>query len=240
MMRLLNTRPKEDAASLTQALEDMGHEVVSGPLLQIQDVDAVLPDLQKISGLLATSANGVRAFARQSRERNIRIYAVGDATARCATELGFDHVETASGDVDALARLVKSACTPADGALLHVAGTKVAGDLGGALNDAGYDVRRLVMYQARTATVLPQQIEKILTTGDVDGVLLYSPRTAKTFADLVLAAGLEKTVATADVWCLSPAVADNVRQLTWRNVHISERPEQAALLEMLAHVDSAS
>jgi len=234
-MRLLNTRPKEDAASLTLALEAMGHEVIPAPLLEIEDVDTPLPDLAEVGALLATSANGVRAFARRSDRRDLKVYAVGDATAACATAEGFAQVSTASGDVQALAQLVKSAGTPADGALLHIAGTKVAGDLSGELTAAGYDVARCVLYRAAPANELPETLKKGLMAGDVDGVLLYSPRTAATLVALVHKAGLEKACATADVWCLSPAVADRVRDLEWRNIYTAPRPEQAALLELMAN-----
>ena len=234
-MRLLNTRPLEDAASLTQALEDLGHDVISAPLLRIEDIAATLPDLSGIFGLLATSANGLRAFAKKSDRRDIKVFAVGDATARTAADMGFSGVSTASGDVEALAQLVKAECQPSDGALLHVAGTTVAGDLGGELQAAGYDVQRLVLYKATVADKLPSGLKKMLSAGDVDGVLLYSPRTAATFVALVLAAGLEKACATADVWCLSLAVAAKVRNLPWRNIHTSRRPEQAALLDLITN-----
>jgi uroporphyrinogen-III synthase len=235
-MRLLNTRPLEDATSLTQALEALGHEVISAPLLQIENVAATLPDLSAISGILATSANGLRAFAKKSDRRDIKVFAVGDATARTATDMGFAEVSTASGDVAALAHLVKSECQPSDGVLLHVAGTKVAGDLGSELQAAGYDVQRMVLYKATVADTLPSGLKKTMSAGDVDGVLLYSPRTAATFVALVQAAGLEKTCATADVWCLSPAVADKVRHLPWQEIHTSRRPEQAALLDLITNL----
>ena len=233
-MRLLNTRPEEDARSLTLALQDMGHEVTASPLLQIDFLEATVPDLSDRAGLLATSANGVRAFARLTPDRTLTVFAVGDATARIATEQGFTDVKTASGDVAALADLVRQHCQPSDGTLLHVAGTKVAGDLAGDLEGSGFEVERLVLYQARTAETLPDHAKKKLQAGDLDGVLLYSPRTAETFVSLVRAAGLEKTCSNADVWCLSQAVADKVQVLPWRNIHVSLRPEQASLLQMLA------
>ena len=233
-MRLLNTRPKEDAVSLTLALEAMGHQVIPAPLLHIEDVDTPLPDLEGLGGLLATSANGVRAFARRSDRRNLKVYAVGDATAACATAEGFTQVFTASGDVQALAQLVMSECKPADGPLLHIAGSKVAGDLSGELTAVGYDVQRCVLYRAVTAHELPEAIKNGLVTGDVDGVLLYSPRTAATLIDLVQKAGLEKACGTADVWCLSAAVSDKARDLDWRNIYTAPHPEQAALLALMA------
>jgi len=230
---LLNTRPAEDAAPLTQALEARGHVVTPAPLLDIQfDTDAA-PDLAGVAGLLATSANGVRAFARSSSRRDLPLYAVGDATARAATGAGFDQVRSAAGDVATLANLVIEHCDPAAGALLHVAGTRVAGDLAGRLEAAGFDVRRAVLYRAGTAQSLPDAVLAGLKSGTIDGVMFFSPRTARQFVTLLTDAGLELAVASADVFCLSAAVAEAVDVLNWRSVHIAARPDQDALLRLI-------
>ena len=114
-MRLINTRPADDAASLTASLAQMGHTVVEAPLMTIRyDEDADL-DLTDAQALLATSANGIRAFARRTARRDIAVFAVGDATARAAEQAGFQQVRSAAGDVAALAELVIGALEPAAG-----------------------------------------------------------------------------------------------------------------------------
>jgi len=132
-MRVLITRPSEDAVPLAETLRAAGVESVTEPLLDIVYLDEARPDLTGVQGLLITSANGIRAFARISDNRDVKVFAVGDASARTARGLGFSSVESASGDVAALARLVSEQADPAAGALLHVAGTRLAGDLAGLL-----------------------------------------------------------------------------------------------------------
>ncbi|HEX7775548.1 MAG TPA: uroporphyrinogen-III synthase, partial [Parvibaculum sp.] len=62
-MRLLVTRPDEDAGPLAAALAAMGHEAVVAPLLTIRMLrDVALPD-QRWQAILITSANGARALA---------------------------------------------------------------------------------------------------------------------------------------------------------------------------------
>ena len=79
-MRLLVTRPQEDVAALSEKLVAGGHEVVSAPLLTIQLCEQVPMDRSRVQGLLATSANGVRALARRDdfdEWRNVPLLAVG-------------------------------------------------------------------------------------------------------------------------------------------------------------------
>ena len=66
-MRLLVTRPLDDAQALADRLEAGGHEALVEPLLTIApDLAAPLP-LDGARALLFTSANGVRAFALRRR-----------------------------------------------------------------------------------------------------------------------------------------------------------------------------
>ena len=50
-------------------------------------------DLDGVQALIATSANGVRAFAARDPRRSLPVCAVGDATARAASDAGFADVE---------------------------------------------------------------------------------------------------------------------------------------------------
>ena len=103
--RLLVTRPAEDAGPLVAALKEIGAEATVEPLLAIVFHPGPPLDLQGVQALLVTSANGARAFARRNAERALRVLTVGEASARESRALGFATVESASGDVAALARL---------------------------------------------------------------------------------------------------------------------------------------
>src|SRR5579885_2968460 len=103
----LITRPEEDARPLADALKSRGIATVIEPLLSIRVLPEAAPgltqDLEGVQALLFTSANGARAFAELSPRRDIGVLAVGDATAAAARALGFSAVESAGGDVQALA-----------------------------------------------------------------------------------------------------------------------------------------
>lgn len=209
------------------------------PMLTVEWLDGPPPDLAGVQALLFTSANGVRAFARRTAARDIPALAVGDATAQAARAAGFTAVDSASGDVYALASLAAARCRPDAGVLLHVAGTTVAGDLSGQLAAAGFAVRRESLYDTLPARSLSGDTVRELVAGTVTAALFFSPRTARAFASLLDAGRLAPHCRTVDALCLSPAVADALRtpglspDHPWRSVRTARYPRQDELLALL-------
>jgi hypothetical protein len=158
--------------------------------------------------------------------------AVGDATARTAKEAGFLEVSSASGDVEALAGLVREKFDPTKGPLVHVTGSEVAGDLAGRLGEAGFTVRREVLYESETAYSLSPSAIAAIKEERIDGVLLYSPRTAATLSRLIRKARLVRDCRRIDVLCLSAAVAEAVNDIPWRQTLIANEPTQEAMLAL--------
>jgi len=232
-MRILVTRPVEDAAPLVAELTGLGHEALIEPLLAILPcADAVIA-LDGVQALLFTSANGVRAFAALSPRRDLPAFAVGDATAACCRDSGFTLVESAGGDVEDLARLVSARLSPSGGSLLHPAASAVAGDLSGQLQAQGFTVRRQILYRSEPATHLGQATISAFQAGAVDAVLFFSPRTAATFVTLARNGDLERFLPMVTACCLSAAVAEAVAPLAWRRIVTAAKPTKAALLAVL-------
>jgi len=235
----LITRPDEDAEPLAHALAQRGIAVVREPLLSVRPLPGARVDLAGVQALLFTSANGVRAFASLSSRRDLPAFAVGDATQRTLREAGFAKTESAGGTVEDLAALVEKRLDPKQGPLLHAAGSAVAGDLAGRLGKAGFELRRAVVYETETAHELSAETREKLGRGEIGLVLLFSPRTAETFARLAKAAGpaVSQGIGKAIALALSPAVTKAAEALSWRDIRTADRPELPA---MLALVDRAA
>jgi uroporphyrinogen-III synthase len=233
---VLVTRPAADAGALADLLSARGIDTVVAPMLEIVATNGPPPDLDGVRALLLTSRNGVRAFAERVSDRTLPVYVVGPGTAREARERGFAQVASADGDAVALARFVAARRRPDDGALLHVVGADKAGDLARALGDAGFSVRTHVAYAARAASSLPSGAEAALMGERLAAVAFFSPRTARTFASVVVRAGLADRCRGRVAACISPAVAEAVRTLPWSDVRVSARPDQAALVDLLVAI----
>jgi uroporphyrinogen-III synthase len=235
----LITRPDDDAEPLAAALIARGITVAREPLLAVKPVSDATVDLEGVQAVLFTSANGVRAFANLSPRRDLPVFAVGDNTARTARAAGFENVESASGAVEDLARLVARRLDPKRGILFHAAGSAVAGDLAGLLGQQGFELRRSVLYTADQAGALSDETKGRLERSEIGLVLLFSPRTAETFVTLVREAGEAATqgIAQATALCLSPAVEKAAQGLPWRSIMTASK---ADLPSMLRLVDQAA
>jgi uroporphyrinogen-III synthase len=230
--RMLVTRPRDDAEDFAAALRALGVEPVIEPMFVVRFRDAPL-DLAGVQALLLTSRNGVRALMRASGERAVPVLAVGDATASEARAGGFASVVSAEGDAAALAALAAHRLDPAKGALVHVAGSEVAGDLAGALRVSGFAVRRVVLYEALPVPELTPAIRENLVRGRIDSAAFFSPRTAATFVRLAAAEAIESVTRNMTAYCLSPAAAEAAGSLPWARVAVAAKPNQPELLRLI-------
>ncbi len=238
-MRALITRPREDARALAKLLGGLGIECVIEPLLTIEPVKDPGIDFTGIQAVLLTSSNGARALAAwdagksAAAWRNLPVFAVGEATANAAREAGCRRVVGATGDVDALAKLVVERLEPKGGVLLHIAGTHVAGDLAGLLAKSGFTVRRAVIYQAREADCISAELIAMIEAGGIDVALFFSPRTAKSFVTLAFEAGVSSACEGVVALCLSAAVAREAGTIAWNEVRVASHPDLDGLLALI-------
>lgn len=233
-MRILITRPRDDAAAFAEKLIARGHEVMVEPMLDIRFLTGVTLPLDGVQAVLFTSANGVRAFAALEDKRDRPAYCVGDASAAAARAAGFTHVESATGNVEDLAALVRSRLKPENGALLHGAGANVAGDLAAALKKDGFDVRRVVLYSAEAVSALSPLVAAALKARSVDLVVFFSARTAENFVRLVRQAGLTPAVERTVALGLSPNVLEAAIGLPWAMMEAARRPQEVDMIRAIA------
>lgn len=229
-MRILVTRPLEDGQQIATRLAAMGHQAILAPLLVPHFEDGPALDFTGVQAILATSANGIRALVRRTARRDIPIFAVGPQTTDEARQAGFATVRNANGDAMALAQAVTGWMPPGKGALLHVCGAEAPGTLADALTKAGFTVRRAILYRVAAASALPPDVVTALRAGALDGVLFFSPRSARVFCDLAVALPTGRLVA----WCISPATAAALPAGAFGRVAVAARPNQDSLLALLA------
>lgn len=232
-MKVLVTRPREDAERTAARLQSHGHEVFIAPLLDIRFRTGAQISLEEVQAILVTSANGIRALAARTPRRDLPVFTVGPQSAEAARVLGFADVKSADGDAAALAEVVKSWARPGDGALFHARGTETRGRLAEALTAAGFTVRSEVLYEAVAANALSAPTHEVLRAGAIEGILLYSPRTARLFRDVVAKAGLDAACSTIDALCISAATAAALGDLPFRSVRVADTPNEAGMLALL-------
>ena len=216
----------------------LGHTVTISPLMRFRAVPDVRLPKRRYQAVLVTSANAVRVLLDHS-ERDLfadsPLLAVGDRTALMARRAGFAKARSAGGSVDDLVALVGSTCRPDAGPLLYLAGQARSGALEGRLEETGFSVDLRVVYDMEDAGGLSETVAGALRAGEIDGVLIYSQRSAAAFALALRAAGLAP-LAGVHAFCLSEAAARPLATVFEGPVHVAEKPDQTYLF---AAVDAA-
>ncbi|MGE0007743.1 MAG: uroporphyrinogen-III synthase [Parvibaculaceae bacterium] len=225
-MRLLVTRPRRDADVLEPRLARLGHEVIVSPLLEIVPRPEIDIPAARYQLIAVTSANALRCLSdddRLDRLRRLPVMAVGPQSAAAARQAGFACIVEAGGDGAGLAEHIIEHSRPEAGAVLYLSGLDTASDFSGRLERAGFTVTRIIVYEARAAAALAPD------AASADGVLLYSPRSARLWLDL---AGRQGIRARAIMhFCLSPNIAAILPDGFARRV--AARPDEDALLEII-------
>ncbi|MEJ1159938.1 uroporphyrinogen-III synthase [Prosthecomicrobium sp. N25] len=239
-MRLLVTRPEPEASRTAEALRARGHEAIIAPALEIVADRSVPLPAEGVQAVVATSANAPAALAGRPDATpllHLPFLAVGGATARAARRAGFDRVVSADGAVGDLAATVARSVSPEGGALLYVAGRDRTGDLEGLLERAGFAVRLAEVYRAEPARVPPAEARAALLANRVDGVLIFSKRSAETVVSWLTELRAGGNPVHVAVHAISEAAAEPFLRAGFERVRVAARPNSEALFESLERND---
>ncbi len=233
-MKLLVTRPREDGLATAAALHKLRVKAILEPLYKLDQVSDV-PELGgPYQGLLFTSRNGAKAFARLFGIPDLPCFCVGDSTAQIARELGFRPVYSAQGNSDDLVALILQHCPANEGPLFRAAGDYDDDSLTDTLLTHKYTIDARILYNAVPVNRLQRSTVMTLAKGFMDGVTFFSPAAAHHFKDLMLQERLDACCARMQAFCISEATAAKLDGLMWQAVHIAASPTHDALLQSIA------
>lgn len=213
------TRTRPGADRTAARLKAMGIESLIDPILDVRPLNIPL-DLDGVDALAFTSPNGVDAFAGVSDVRSLPAFAVGEATADALGRAGFSQVESAGGDLEALANLL-AARRP--GRVLALGPTEPAGDLAGLATEVAIEV--LAIYET-----VPRAVRVALSDDTVRAVLIHSAKAARALA------GHGEVLTRLAVVALSEACTEPLRGLAVKSIAVAPFPDDASLVRLTADV----
>jgi uroporphyrinogen-III synthase len=221
-LKVLVTRPEPGARATAARLIALGHEPILAPCLSIVPRPAALPE--NPGAIIVTSGQAVPALPASYHQ--VTVFCVGDATAGRLRQAGFCSVESAGGDARDLFRLVTARRVA--GAHLLACGARQGVALARQFREAGIVVERRVVYAARPVARLPEAALQALNGTKIEAALFYSAETARAFGRLA-----PPNLETIAAYALSPAIADGLRGMPWRAIHVAAAPTEADLLALL-------
>ena len=219
-----------------KTLRARGHEVLVEPLLNVEFLDTGALPLDGVQALIATSRNGLRALARNDsleQAKSCRCSRWARRRPQWGQALGFDRIIEGEGTAAALVPLIAETCDAGKGALLHLAGERLAADLKGELEKLGFSVSRPHLYRTVAVQSFSAEMKEAMAAGDLDGVLLMSPETARTWTSLLSTSAFFRGGGDIRYFCLSQAVADRLSGLGGVEILVAETPQEDRLLALI-------
>jgi uroporphyrinogen-III synthase len=214
MPRVLVLRPEPGASMTVKRVRALGLDARAVPLFKVEPVAWQAPRPAGFDGLLLTSANAVRHGGDQLLKLlNLKVHAVGEATAAAARAAGFKVATTGEGGIDQLLGKMSASLR-----LLHLCGADRRSP-----EQAQQKITRTIVYRA-------QAIDRPnLCAVDGSVALIHSPRAGRRFAELML----ERS--SIIIAAISQATADAAGD-GWKAVEIAEQPTEDALLALAARL----
>jgi len=210
--RIVVTRPREQAAELAEALERLGADVASVPLVSIEPVEderplaAALRELDAYAWVVFTSTNGVAAAGRVSPGASYgaaKIAAVGPATADAVRGLGVDPAFVP--DVYA-AEEIAAGLGPIQGVRFLLVQADIASPtLAEELRERGAKVDAIVAY--RTVEAKPSAAEIAELERGADAIVLASGSAVRSLVALGV-----PSIRGAELVCIGPKTAEAARK----------------------------
>jgi len=229
MTACIITRTEPGAHATAEVVRGLGLTPLIIPAARVEVTPATL-DLANVQALLMTSAAAARSIQMTDALRALPLYAVGDATAEAALTAGFETVISAGGDGATLAALAADRMSPRQGALLHLRGREIAGDVTGMLRACGFEARHVEVYATHDHPDFKTRIEQELAVGR-GFILIHSPAGGRRLAAAVT--DRAKPIAQWHVVGLSHACVKPLEQLRFASTAIAESPDEAALMDAL-------
>lgn len=224
---VLITRAEPGASETAARVGALGGAPIVSPTLAFKSLDQSLSaTANTYAGLVFTSANGVRAFAAVSDNRDLRAWCVGPATARAAREHGFEQVRESSGNAIDLAHYIADDGPSETLPLLHVANAAAKGDLKAKLVDLGFSVEFAPLYEMVPADAFSAEALAAITADAPALVLIHSAKGAQSFVRLCG----ERSVAHLTAVAISEPASRPLLPLELEALHISRRPNEDGLM----------
>lgn len=242
------TRPSRQSHQLMQALADRGATPLPLPTIRIEPpadrapLDAALRALAagEFTWVIFTSANAVDALAGAAADlgarddclRAIRAAAVGDATARAASDLGLD-VAVVAGEPTAEGLVTSLLSRLQVGERVLYPRSAIGREhLPAVLQEAGVNMTVVDAYQTIPEHSIAPDVLARLRAGSVDAVLFSSPSSV---SGLLAMLGHERSlVDRLATICAGPVTAAAVREAGLPVAAVSAHPGASAMVEALA------
>lgn len=224
--RVLVTRSREQASSLSARIAELGGEVWEFPTIEIVPpldwalVDQALESLEQYQWIVFTSVNGVKFFFERMRTKKmdvrhlygIKLCAIGPKTKQYLENFGLN-IEYVPDEyvAEAIIQGLKEKIRQGDKILLPRSdiGRKVLPE---ALSSLGAEVDEVIVYRTIKSSDKDEQLLNLLRDKKISIVTFTSSSTVRNFVERIPAEQLQSLLEGIVVACIGPITAKTAQE----------------------------
>ena len=241
LMRVLVTRAEPAASRTRKNLVSAGYEPIVLPIFTLVDLGNLVPEL-KHDGVIFTSANAVEVLKRRDwkgAKTSGPAYCVGSKTAQAAREIGFEDCVVASGGGAALCKEMAAQELPKTSKFLYPTTPDRSFDMSEHLGVLGFDVDLVELYQTRKVEFQSGAVANTIDECKAGAVLVYSARSAEYLVELLDAEDELPDFSSICLIGISKTATNIMLKYPWRDVYVSDMPDEETMLSLLERITSA-
>lgn len=248
--RVLVTRSREQASTLSEAIEELGGEPLEFPTIKVTEpadygpLDQAINEINTYAWVIFTSVNGVWSFFHRLRYQGkdvrelfgAKLCAIGPKT-REALESFCLKVDYVPGEYRAeeIIRELNGKLAPGERVLLPRAdiARKILPE---ALREMGANVNEVTAYRTVAGCERGDGVREMLERKEIQVVTFTSSSTVRNFVDMINAPDPASLLDGATVACIGPITADTARELGLKvDVLASEYTIEGLVQAILSH-----
>lgn len=232
-MKLVILRPTDGALQSAAIAHNLGFDPLIASASEICPLDWEAPDPREFDAIMITSANALRGGDAVLQYRILPMFAVGKATAKLATEMGFTIAAIGQGGAKALWPLIVS-----HGAknILRLVGRDYVAV------ETDLNVRTIISYEAR-ALPIADNLKALMSDSAAPHIFTFhSAKAVQIFDDYIAEMrmqGINFDKSNHYAAALAPTIAQKINSQStgkWRKTIISPSANDAAMMAALSEM----
>ncbi|MGB4191133.1 MAG: uroporphyrinogen-III synthase [Rickettsiales bacterium] len=228
-MKIIITRPLDEARILAKKLEILGYQTILAPLLEIKFTKNVdFNQLYNYQAIIITSRNAIKAIAKV--DKGLKLLILGKESYDYAKSLGFFNCIFVGENIEQLKNNILNYDN-----LLYLSGADVTDDL----KSLKQKIDRKIIYKAEQIINPSEELLGIIKQDQLKICLFLSARTAQAFANIIVNNGLKQYCKSIISLTLSNKIAHNLEHLNFNACYVTQEATLNSLVNLINRVYNA-
>ena len=163
-------------------------------------------------------------------DKKIHCFCVGNKTEQNARSKGFLNVYSANGSANNLKELILQNYNSSNGKLLYVSGEHISVNLDKELISEGYNVKRIVNYEAQPLEKINVDFIEKLKLKMPQIVFIYSQNSAISFLNIIKNHQLVDLWMESNLMCLGEKTSSVLNEIKWKKIFLFNPGEEEFFL----------